>query len=237
MKVISYSLYLPSGRVNSKNLRYLCGLCKSIKSAQLYFPDWFIYIVIDKTVPIEWIELLQSQAQVRIVRLEEDYHDREMSLQRFAIADNAEIEVMICRDADNNLTELDAKLVDQWIHSEEPVMLYYYPDNQWTFLAGGFGVKPPQLRIEWHQSIVNFSGKYDSSLFGSDQTFLDNLLRSYPKYQIDIIYDGKKDKHLDALLVLPVNNHLPKVSNAYTYCSKILNHKSSKTKKRKRVEN
>ena len=55
---------------------------------------------------------------------------------------------MICRDADNLLTEIDAKNVDHWIKDEvEPIFSYKLRTGKYNYLGGGIGFRKEMLEI------------------------------------------------------------------------------------------
>jgi hypothetical protein len=50
--------------------------------------------------------------------------------------------IMICRDADNLLTEVDAKNVNFWIEDQvEPIFSYKLRTGKYNYLGGGIGFR------------------------------------------------------------------------------------------------
>lgn len=221
MKVISYSLFLPNGRLSANSLKYVIGMFKNILLAEELYPDWYIFIHIDYSIPQNLIDLLQLKKMVRLVF--HDYKDGlSLTAHRFIPPENENIEVMLCRDADSLLTKEDKDNVDRWLDTDIDIMTYHKDrkNYQWNFLAGTLGMKGNAVNMDWDNEIDNWCKIDKLTYYGGDQDFLDYFLKDKPTFYIHLHDNNHKDTGL--FKYFPLVHHLPKISNSISYIKKLL---------------
>jgi hypothetical protein len=135
--VISYSLFL-SGNVSMFG-KYIAGLFQNWECRDKYFPGWTIVIYYDQSVcenasyGVRLLKMLQQQSivELHLVKGLENQPVYVRAAYRFLAGDDVEHNaIVLFRDLDSPLTQLDAMYVAEWINANhEPVLQYYAPDQ------------------------------------------------------------------------------------------------------------
>ena len=184
MKVISFSLW-------GNNTMYTHGVIENCKLAKSIYPDWIVWVYVDKTVPSDIITQIKIEGGTIIYM---DFHNAHCNIPqkygnntwinatwRFTPIINNEVELFISRDGDSRLSVREANLVNEWIASDKEFhIIRDHAGHLEPILAGMFGVKRGSFytlmleKLDYFYSIYNttYSKAIDSTLKGIDQEFL-----------------------------------------------------------------
>jgi protein O-GlcNAc transferase len=192
MKVISFSLW-------GNTPMYTIGAIENCKLSKRIYPDWSVFIYVDRTVPDDIITELKSE-DANIIYMDEYNSKYNVSAKygentwmngtwRYLPVLNPDVEVFISRDADSRLSEREARLVDEWMKSDKEFhILRDHHNHIKPISAGMFGMKKGNLFTIMQTELDYFYAKYNSNehtkninplLKGIDEEFLTVLL--YPK--------------------------------------------------------
>ena len=121
-KIIAFSLW-------GNNTMYTHGVIENCKLAKTIYPDWVVWVYVDKTVPLDIIQGIEAEGGTAISM---DYHNIHCNIHqkygtitwinatwRFVPCLNNEVELFISRDADSRLSVREANLVNEWIASDK----------------------------------------------------------------------------------------------------------------------
>lgn len=212
MKVISFSLY---GSIP----KYCVGAIKNVQLADKYFPDFICFIYIDDSVPLKYLNELNSYTNVKIIKvLNNIIPDR---MWRYLAIDESSVDCMISRDVDSRLSLRESQIVHDWLQRGE--LFINIKDNPLfhktpKMLAGMWGMKKienfnmVEIISYWlHQKqIIDFS-KVDL-----DQQFLSDII--YPQFNTDMAYyDNFNLNNIDTCIKIPFKR------KGYRYIGEIFN--------------
>jgi len=158
--VIAYTLFGRFARVQKQsyvktlcliNPVYLSGLLHTLETRDLCFPGWQIQIYHDGILPISVLKVIRKASHVSLHLVEglRDYPTYVKAGYRFmSLKYNSpdDTDIILFRDIDSPLTQLDATLVEDWRCSttENSALLSYTASNSSNlspFAAGGTGIK------------------------------------------------------------------------------------------------
>ena len=184
MKVISYSLF-GHGKERQANCfdfnSYLRGLMVNLRLQRLLFPDWVIFLHVDKAT-YEGFKELFDKLEIYISICEDAPLTKAM-LWRLKPLFEPNIERIICRDLDSPLTYRDAQAVKMWelsgkgAHTITDSVSHNIPmmGGMVGFLKDNF---PERVGFKDWDSMVDSMNGYEVK--GADQDFLNRIV--YPKF-------------------------------------------------------
>ena len=173
MKIISYSLY-------GNNARYTEPLILNAKNVSGFYPGWVIRVYHDDTVSNDVLTILKNyNVQLVDVRnVEIQFALFAPKFWRFLPIFEEDINVIIFRDADSIFTIREAKLVNDWLKSNQD--FHIIRDHQLhisPILAGMFGIKKGGFNI-FKAQLFNNPKVTKQNSYNSDQIFLADYLYS-----------------------------------------------------------
>tara|TARA_R110000824_G_scaffold24497_2_gene86234 strand:+ start:9056 stop:9712 length:657 start_codon:yes stop_codon:yes gene_type:complete len=165
MKLITFSLW-------GHDPKYLVGAIKNADLAKKIYPDWLCRFYVGQSIPFSVIHELKSRDNVQVVEKAE-FGDWKGMFWRFEAIDEADVEVMISRDADSRLNYREKAAVDQWIESDKGFhIMRDHPWHRFPVLGGMWGIKSgilPSIR-----ELINDFGQEDA--YGTDYKFLADVV-------------------------------------------------------------
>jgi len=197
LNVISYSLFL-QGNISSFS-KYIVGVRECIKTRDLYFSKYHIYIFYDDSLeknkryglPLLYIIKSLVCKNIRCFKVKglENHPTYVRAGYRFLALKKTDVNIVLFRDIDSPLTRLDRNYVDNWITiSRESVMTY-------------------RSIVCTDDSIVQYSGggtSINKSLlinkFISYKTFIPCFMKIYSNLYHRVDYRGFDEFYLTKLL-------------------------------------
>ena len=110
-------------------------MCRNVQLINHYFPDWRIYITLGLGVPEDIIEALGSQRNI-VFRKTGKEGGINMHLRFFAF-DEADVDVMVVRDADSRVHARDRWCIERWLSSDRRAMITRDHMNHNNNILGG----------------------------------------------------------------------------------------------------
>lgn len=162
MKVVSYCVY-------GTNRMYLQGMTRNLQQIREFLPDWEAWILVSATVPSEYVKTWETLG-ARIHPTEET--GGRLMAQRFLVADDPNVEVMVVRDADSRWGPRDLSCLDDFMQSNYRV--FTIRDHPWhlrRIMGGQWGMKQvPGLSLTTaHQA---YAVGHNMDIYHSDEEFL-----------------------------------------------------------------
>lgn len=169
MKAISFSLFGDSPK-------YLVGLEKNIALAELFYPDWRIFVYYNDTVPLPYIYKLKEK--VRVINMSDS--PILQSMWRFCVHDESGIERFIIRDADSRISQREVDAVAEWIESGKILhIMRDHPHHGYVIMGGMWGMIPQDFSMT--KSCEEYVKMRNTSKWSmTDMDFLRDVL--YPVY-------------------------------------------------------
>ncbi|MDB4837439.1 hypothetical protein OAH87_03120 [Marinomonas sp.] len=133
-RIFSFSLYGASPR-------YCENALLNVQAASEIFPDFICRFYVDDSVPLHVRErLLQEKAEV--VQVSNAFASLPGTMWRFLALDDAEVELVICRDADSVISIRERAIVQEWLQSDFSAhIIRDFPSHCELLLAGLFALK------------------------------------------------------------------------------------------------
>ncbi len=167
-KVISFSIW-------GNEYRYLGGALQNVELAKYFYPDWICRFYIGASTNDSFVDKLNSNNNVEIVKMDE-MGDYKGMVWRFLCVSDGDIDISIIRDADSRLHEREVTLVNQWINS--PKKFHIIRDHKFhtaKIMGGMWGSKKGTID-NMHSLLKEYNlGNY----WQTDQNFLRDII--YPK--------------------------------------------------------
>lgn len=169
--VISFCIY---GENNEKKQKYRKGLLENIDIIKSELPEFMIYIAAGCDVEDEYIEKLKSTYDKVIVK-KVDFTGHPVTIERFLIFDEKEVEVLFSRDADSRIDERDIWCMKEFMKSDAHIHLIRdHKEHTMPIMAGMCGFK----KTDGHK--ICFGVVYNEfvkmipykNFYGIDQQFL-----------------------------------------------------------------
>lgn len=177
LKVISFSLY-------GNNEKYTRGAIKNAELALKLYPTWRCWFYIcDETVPKNIIDELKEYPNVDIIFKNIKKEPLGMTW-RFTAIDNPNVDVMISRDCDSQLSLREKLAVDEWLNSGKALHIMrdhpnHCDDPNGLLIQGGmFGMKKVSYWSKWTNYIDKYNDK--SKNWGTDMYILQDIV--YPLF-------------------------------------------------------
>jgi hypothetical protein len=165
-KVVSYSIW-------GSHPEYTEGAIASLKGALKHYPGWEYWFYVNSDVPSASIQRIQKTGG-KIIHI--DFPTPYSGLfHRFLPIFEADVSVMLSRDADSIITEREAAAVKEWLDSEKAVhIIRDHPTHVLPMMGGLWGAKTQTVKAYFNQL-----EKYSRiAKYGLDQRFL--ALHVYP---------------------------------------------------------
>jgi hypothetical protein len=171
IKAVSFSIY-------GSNPKYTEGLLQNIPLAQIFYPEWKIFIYFDETVPDNILKKLKIHENVILKDM--THTNIPGMFWRFLINDENNIKLFIIRDADSRISLRESIVVHEWIKSNKNLhIMRDHPHHNFKILGGMWG-----MRVKSHFSmktlISNYlkskNTKFSVDSRGIDQDFLKDVV-------------------------------------------------------------
>jgi hypothetical protein len=153
-KVISLSFFICN---ELKSDKYIDGFKEMIKTRDKHFPGWVIWLYVDETVPNnhETIILANGAADVIVKFFNFPMKDAYVKAGARALPchEADQVDVFISRDIDSPLTELDAKIVRNFLTDTKAVVLRYhevFPYERYLKKIGGSVTKAKGVKRKYN---------------------------------------------------------------------------------------
>lgn len=185
---ISYSIFGYSDDLYNPQpfYSYLRGLQLNIRLAGFLYPDWHIYVSVDKNTYASkfrpYFEYLERSMDVHINVVESQPLCR-MMLQRLNPIFAGVYERVICRDADSLLQYRERMAVEYWVNTNRVAHAITDSISHNIALMGGMiGLKCLDVRlllkVNSLDEMLNFipSHEIDYNIKGTDQDFLNRII-------------------------------------------------------------
>lgn len=179
-RVLSFSLFAPSGAEEEDFPAFLNGIVQNARDAKLYYPDWIVRVyVIGLDIKTEGILLEQSNVELVHCKLTQPLNSsssRKM-LTRFLVYDDPKVSVAVVRDADSRLSPRELFAVNEWISSDLRFhVMRDHAEHDVAVLGGMFGMKRGALRDTSMSQLITHAlienPTYITGIRGEDQAFL-----------------------------------------------------------------
>lgn len=177
MKLITFSVY---GADN----KYLNGLLQNYELVECLYPDWYLCVFIDNTVPSWFTKILTSiQRIITIDMTGTQWNKRTWRFLPEYYLPGKPIERFIVRDADSRVSKRESDAVSEWIRDDKILhIMRDQPGHKALIMAGLWGFKTHETSKE----IVSSSLQQFTSLNGAhkdhyafDQMYLEYLYHTY----------------------------------------------------------
>lgn len=173
VNVISFCLYGPD------NPKYYVGLLENIFLAGKYFPDWKIYVYYAPDVTQAMV--IQLEACSSVVLRETGVYGAMNMIHRFYAIDEADVTLMMVRDADSRIHWKDRWAIREFAGSPEFVAHTIRDNIQHTaeMMGGLWGIRKSAgltMRKEYAEYVEDDEKGHRN---GHDQNFLTDVV--YPK--------------------------------------------------------
>jgi hypothetical protein len=165
LKVISFSLW-------GNNEKYTKGAILNAELALEIYPEWVCWFYIHKdSVPNDIVEKLLEFPNVNIIFIELTL----ATSMRFRSIDNPNVDMMLVRDCDSQLSKREKICVDQWLKSDKRLHIirdhpHHCNPTGHRIMAGMFGMKKAPYWIGWDKIFERYL-QYDGK-WGLDQDML-----------------------------------------------------------------
>ena len=170
------------------------GAKANVVLARQYYPGWECWFWVDETVPLEFIELLSSQSDCRILYQDSLLTHFDRLMWRFFSMDEGGVEIMIVRDTDSRINSREANAVAEWIKSGANFhIMRDHPMHNVPICGGMWGVRRTanvNFRELATQFLKNFRGR--SADIGIDQNFLAEMIWPTARENC-VIHDSSRD--------------------------------------------
>jgi len=166
-KIISFCLF-------GNDLKYLNGMFTNLELAKIIYPDWICRIYCSTKLDLNLISSYKSYENCEIV-LKEEYDNYPSMAWRFLAIDDADVSIMLSRDADSRLSYREKKCVDIFVDSD-----YLFHDirdnvNHSDVMGGLWGMKKNEL-LNMNEELQKWNqGNY----YGSDQFFMRQIAQKF----------------------------------------------------------
>jgi hypothetical protein len=174
LKLISYSLY---GSIP----KYTRGAILNAEQALDVYPGWRCWFYVqESTVPKEIVDELRTYPNVDIIMIQEQTLGMTW---RFTAIDEPDVEVMIVRDTDSQLSTREALAVEEWLQSGQSLHIIRDHPNHGTAdghrICGGlWGMRKVGYWPGWKQILPRYK-QYEGQ-WGLDQDVLSHTV--YPLF-------------------------------------------------------
>lgn len=212
-KIISACLFVAdpgynpnTGKQKQNGHKYIAGTLYNLVARNNFLPDWEFVIFHDDTISTIYLDLFKKFDKVTFIHYENSVickfnksdENKEcaglsMTLSRYTIVDRPEFknaDIILFRDVDTEITEMDAKEINSWSKSESALHRYVVDDSDdsddsrrvdefkilnFPLLGGAFGIKPKLLtkyNISLTRNLDTFLLEEKDFRYGIDQHFL-----------------------------------------------------------------
>jgi len=190
--IISYSLW-------GNDYKYLIGAQKNCDIAEQLFPEYILQYHINHNVDIDIIKYLKSKSNTEIFLYEDvnNNNGHEENLGVFMRFNSIQKDkICFLRDCDSRLSLKEKKYMDFFINSD--FKIHSIKDHPGHFfnriMAGICGFK----NIDISDRLNVFISKKNSSYYGIDQDFLDEIYLEFSEYVLNHHdYKNNISKNLD----------------------------------------
>ncbi|KAL0477930.1 VPS-53, partial [Acrasis kona] len=169
---IVYCLFLTESDDNHgrDGTEYIIGIFANIDARNLHFPKCEIIIYHDDSIPIEFLQAYESCSNVTCIEIRDERTKLKrghvgffLAMARYKAILELQSDVILFRDADLELTRLDAECVGKWLSNKtHPIHRYFDSDTNWPLTGGAFGVRLNSISKTDFQSI--YDGFIDKEL-------------------------------------------------------------------------
>lgn len=177
-RLISFSLW-------GSNPTYLMGALRNAQLAAKHYPDWFCRFYCADDLPQDYLNQLQTFANVEIV-LMPPTEGRGGAFWRFMAAADAHVSHVLFRDTDSRIDEREVAAVNEWLASHKAAHIMRDHPFHWTpIMAGMWGCKAGVLT----KLKTGHEAQLSAQEYGADQQFLAEVI--YPQIKNDcVIHDA-----------------------------------------------
>ena len=162
-KIISFSLW-------GDQPKYTIGAICNTELAKIIYPGWICRFYCGESTPQYIIDQLKNYDNTEVIMMGED-KKYSYAMWRFLVADDEDVEIFLCRDADSRLSYRERYCVGIFEDSDYLVHSIRDNINHGALLAGMWGMKNNK-RTSMKNLIQNFDGNLD---YGQDEVFLRNI--------------------------------------------------------------
>jgi hypothetical protein len=186
LKVITFSLY-------GDQEKYTKGAIKNAEQALRFYPRWRCWFyVCEETVPKDIIEELRTYPNVDII-FKNLSKEPLGTTWRFLAIDDENVDVMISRDCDSQLSLREKMAVDEWMNSGKSLHImrdhpHHCSDPAGMLIQGGmFGMKKVSYWPGWTTCLNKYFE--NSKLWGTDMVILqENVYPLFSRYDDIMIH-------------------------------------------------
>lgn len=220
MKIISYCLW-------GDNKVYNYGAIENAILAQLYYPDFKIWIYYFNNCITDVINKLKTFTNVILIHINSNVNLASNSLYRFIPAFEAGYDdIILIRDLDSFLSFREKDAVDEFIQSNMNFHIMRDSIYHKSLIMGGmWGCKGSILQNKKDEFYTFFDVNKGSinDIRGIDQSFLNTII--YPFIKNTSIIHASSNKYEDNCLNFKyyANNHIGAIEYIYPYACEILN--------------
>jgi hypothetical protein len=173
VNAFSFCLYGP------ENPRYYPGMLENIALVQAYFPSWVVYVYVAPDVDPAMVGRLKECSNVRL--RETGVTGAINMIHRFYAIDEADVEIMMVRDADSRIHWKDRWAIREFVNQPQFVAHTIRDNIEHTAsMMGGLWALRKSSGINMHHEYATYSeDAAHGHRNGHDQNFLADVV--YPK--------------------------------------------------------
>lgn len=175
MKVVSFCIF-------GNEKKYRQGLLENLNIISTYLTDYHIFIVAGNDVDQEYLQKLNHPF---VTVIQKDYTGHELTLERFFIIDNKDVDIVFSRDSDSRITQRELWCIKQFENDKKFIhIIRDHKNHDQYIMAGMCGFNKingrfPLCMIEMYKKFKqSFQKLEDLNKYGIDQLFLQNIYKT-----------------------------------------------------------
>lgn len=184
--VVAFSLW-------GENLMYWKGAMENIKLVEKYYPNFICRFYIDENARPDLIDMIRGDnVEVIMMKSNGTFHGMYW---RFLSAEDADVNIFLCRDCDSRISQREVDAVNEWLASDKDFhIMRDHPCHLVPILGGMWGSRNIIMRDIQIGKLIDTHGKYGFK--GVDQDFLRDIIyplvktKSFEHSEFNIKYDN-----------------------------------------------